>query len=247
MQLKENVSKKQIVAKGARAKQQIVTELEDRGLQQWKKFVCDEAEVLGTSIGNTALSKKEEKRIKKYSERVQLIDTLPLVMCKKVGFKQAIALSTLNYGWLFRQPNKKILQKAANQMSGQQLRGGSRQLKQVLEANVHPQVAIACGLANLTLASRNNPAIAEWYQWTNETQHSVRQLRLVMAELGFAVQGEFLWRHPDTLEEVNLEVIDTEVYKNFKQELEKRKKAVAHKIRETFRAQEWRILLDKDH
>ena len=108
---------------------------------------------MGTSIGNTELSNKEQKRIHNFVGRIALLDTLPVKRGTLIGYKRAIAMSVLAYGWVFRVPTGTVMYKCARQMMGKSLREGSWHLNNVIEGGVvHPLVVLR--LFNLTFGAR---------------------------------------------------------------------------------------------
>ena len=121
VKLNENAAKKQLIAKGPQAEVQLREELREQGLG-WEKCIVLEAEVLGTTIGNTGIAAKEQKMMDKFEERIKLIDALPVNRRRQAVYKQTLAMSALAYGWLFRIPRMQQLNAAAKRMGGRILR-----------------------------------------------------------------------------------------------------------------------------
>ena len=191
VKLRENASKKQLVAKGAQAQQELQQTLDARGLK-WNKFVVPEAEVLGTTIGNTALSEKENERCTKFEQRAKLIDILPINRRKIVVFKQSLAMSTLAYGWVFRVPLGRYLNTCTRKMRGNLLKKCNPQLQGVLEANIVPAVVILARLLNMTMTALAVSEDTTAFRLTKQTLHSVTLLRKLMADVGFREEKEFV-------------------------------------------------------
>ena len=240
VQLKENASKKQLVAKGPAAKLELSNELQQQRLTGWDKFVVDEAEVLGAVIGNTTLAPKEVKRIDKFKERASLMDTLPIPRATMIGFKRAIAMSVLAYGWLFRHPQLAVLNKCASLMMGRTLRNGSRQLKYVMEgATVHPFPVFLCRLFNMTLLAKQKFEHEEYFGWAKAPQHSVGHLRNMMQYLGWEEQAPFKWVHHGLEAAMEITTAKGVNAVEVNKSLEKTKKVCSHWIRESFRFMHW--------
>ena len=239
--LRENASKKQLLPKTISAKRELQGELENMGLQNWNKFIVDEAEVLGTVVGNRQLASKEKKRIAKFTERVAWLETVPVSRPRQVLYKRVIAMSALAYGWLCRFPEKKKLDEAAKQMSGKVLQRANPELKNVMEGGIlHPMVVLTARLFNMTFMAWQSDISQKSFPWTHCSLHTVSRLRKAMGELGFSEKGEFHWQHTGLQVELEIEKLQGEEKDASKRKvLEARKRKNSHWIREAFRYQAW--------
>lgn len=234
--LKENWSKLQFMGRTKEQQQELREACVELGYGHWTKHVCEEAEVLGTSITRDGMPGKQQlQRVEKFQQRLALLASIPWK--NRFDYMSAVrahANPVVSYGWVSAAPREELMNTLAAKVWACKrvgLRGAAKYLKWLAEgAMTHLATVIPCRLLGIVTKMVQSGEV----EWRAPPHTAVSILKRMLKNLHWVISGPFRWQHQIAGESdimANLRRIDT-----FKAKAN-------HQIRESFRAKMWEIFV----
>ena len=190
--LLESENKTQIVAKNERDRVSL-----QNLYPNWSK---DQVTILGVSTTSKRrdLTPKEKQRIEDARRRAHLIALAPIHWSLKIRSFQSLVLSKAAYGWVGKDPLKKISEDIFSLLSValDTGKGAARDLRKMFYGSIT--------FLNIVVLTRRWGRIARSiikdrasYSWNQKPFTSVNMLRMGLKKLGFKETGPWVWKPPD--------------------------------------------------
>ena len=165
----------------------------------------DEVIILGVSTTSKRrdLTPKENQRIEEARRRAHLIALAPIHWSLKIRSFQSLVLSKAAYGWVGKDPLKKISEEIFSLLSTalDTGKGAARDLRKMFYGSIT--------FLNMVVLTRRWGRIARSiikdrasYSWNKKPFTSVNMLRMGLKTLGFKENGPWVWKPPDKYKEL---------------------------------------------